>query len=76
MHSLYSASFRELVITFQFSHNIQVTIRMKASFTYLQSLIVFNKSPEVMAISIIPNTSASFCDEFLNRSLHYILSNS
>lgn len=76
MHSLYSASFRELVITFQFSHNIQVIIRMKASFTKLQSLIVFNKSPEVMAKSIISSTSSTFCDEFLNRSLHYISSNS
>lgn len=45
-HPLYSASFRELVITLQFSHNIQVTIRIKASFTYLQLLIFFNTSLE------------------------------
>lgn len=42
MHPLYAASFRESVITFQFSYNIQVTIGMKASFTHLQSLIFFS----------------------------------
>lgn len=45
---LYSASFREVVITLPFPHNIQVTIRIKASFKDLQTLIFLNISPEVL----------------------------
>ena len=33
-YAFYSASFRVLVINLQFSHNVQVTIRMKATFTF------------------------------------------
>ena len=47
-HPLYSASFRELVITLPFSHNIVVTIRIKASFKDLQTSIFFSVSPEVL----------------------------
>lgn len=45
-YHLYSASFRELVITLKFSPNIQVTIRIKAFFTCFQSLIFFKTTLE------------------------------
>lgn len=78
LHPPYSASFRELVITFQLSYNILVTIRMKASFTYLQSLIFCSinlencfKCGDGKSVSIKSSTSAPFVMNFLID--HYII---
>lgn len=78
-HPLYSASFRELVITLQSSHNIPSHNKNKSILHVSQSWIFFqyiSRSFEnVMmvnnAVSVISNTSAPCCDKCLID--HYII---
>lgn len=79
MHPLYSASFRELVITLQSSHNIpshnknksilHISSVMDLFFQYIsrsfENVMMVNN-----AVSVISNTSAPCCDKCLID--HYI----